>query len=41
MTLAATATDLIVYAPLSFMLGVVFGLGASSRWRIVRRNNGA
>jgi hypothetical protein len=33
----ARLTDLIVAAPAAFLLGLVVGLGASSRWLIVRR----
>jgi hypothetical protein len=35
---AATATDLILVAPLAFAFGVLVGLALSSRYRIIRRN---
>jgi hypothetical protein len=39
MTVAET-TDVILVAPLSFLLGVFLGLVLSSRYLIVRRNGG-
>lgn len=38
MTLAASLTDLVVAAPLAFLLGVAVGLVLSSRYRITKVN---
>ena len=38
--IVASARDVIVAAPAAFLFGLVVGLGASSRWLIVRRERG-
>ena len=37
MTLAFELKDVVWQAPVSFVLGLIVGLAASSRWLIVRR----
>lgn len=36
--IAASFLDLAIAAPFAFAFGVIVGLAASSRWRIIRRN---
>lgn len=37
--IAATVTDVVVAWPLAFLIGVVIGLGLSSRYRIAKRSD--
>lgn len=37
--LAASPFDLVIAAPIVFIAGVLAGLGASSRWLLVRRRD--
>ena len=37
--IAATVTDILIVAPVAFLLGLALGLGLSSRYRIVRHRD--